>query len=465
MKFLSTVALAALLSVAPSVAHAQDDDAEVTRMAKEHYKAGLEAYKAGKFDVAIKELKKAYLLKRLPALLLNIGATYRKMGDLDLATHFYKKYLDEAPPEARDRGEVEATIKEIAQEKEGGGAKPAEEPAPEPTPPPSRPKEESAPPAKEWSHTPVDAAPPDTPLDVRVSTPVMKGVKVFLFYRGSGEENFNSVLMKRHGAEKIGRIPPKAMQGKAIQYYIEARDGAGTVVKSSGSQASPNVIMIDPSAPVQMLASAEEMRERESAPVESREEATPSRSSDDEEAPIMGHVNEPRGKRTRESRRSGAPSGPVSPLTIAGATVLAVGIAGIGVGIAGLLIAQQKASTLTSDAMHDPNAPGPIDGNGNKIYFNNDPNAGSQQEAQLQADGKLWNTIGIAMTVVGSVATVAGIALLVSDAVLKGGGSADKPKKKKHRRSSDEDSASIEKLYVAPSVGPKFAGVGAGFAF
>src|SRR6476661_5032640 len=105
-KVLPTLALSALLCGLPASARAQDaDDAEVTRMAKEHYKAGLDAYKTGKFDVAIKELKKAYLLKRLPALLLNIGATYRKMGDFDLALHFYKKYLDEAPAEARDRGD------------------------------------------------------------------------------------------------------------------------------------------------------------------------------------------------------------------------------------------------------------------------------------------------------------------------------------------------------------------------
>src|SRR3954462_10588228 len=92
-------ALAVALGAGPSSVAAQEgggDDAEVTKMAKEHYKAGLDAYKAGQYDVAIKELKRAYLLKRLPPLLLNIGATYRKMGDLDLALHFYKKYLDEA---------------------------------------------------------------------------------------------------------------------------------------------------------------------------------------------------------------------------------------------------------------------------------------------------------------------------------------------------------------------------------
>ena len=94
-------------------------------MAKEHYKQGLDAYKNGKYPEAIKELKKAYLLKRLPALLLNIGATYRKMGDLDNAVYYYKKYLAEAP-EAKDRGEVEKTLAELEKEKPGaGGAAPA----------------------------------------------------------------------------------------------------------------------------------------------------------------------------------------------------------------------------------------------------------------------------------------------------------------------------------------------------
>ena len=101
------------IGVAPSVARAESsDEAEITAMAKEHYKLGLDAYKAASYPEAIKELKKAYLLKRLPALLLNIGATYRKMSDLDNAAYYYKKYLAEAP-DARDRGEVEKTLAEI----------------------------------------------------------------------------------------------------------------------------------------------------------------------------------------------------------------------------------------------------------------------------------------------------------------------------------------------------------------
>src|SRR5262245_17213107 len=121
---LSVVALLSVLSV-PSLSSAQDsEEVEATKMAREHYKAGLEAFKAGNYEVAIKELKKAYLIKRLPPLLINIGATYRKMGDYDLALHFYRKYLDEAPAEAKDRGDVENTIREIEAEKAGKAAAP-----------------------------------------------------------------------------------------------------------------------------------------------------------------------------------------------------------------------------------------------------------------------------------------------------------------------------------------------------
>src|SRR5947209_14230494 len=141
--------VAAFLCVTPAVARAESsDEAEITAMAKEHYKQGLDAYKNGKYPEAIKELKKAYLLKRLPALLLNIGATYRKMNDSENAVYYYKKYLAEAP-DAKDRGEVEKTLAEIEHEKPGAGGG-AQSAAAEPSPPPS---ESPAPPATaEWKH-------------------------------------------------------------------------------------------------------------------------------------------------------------------------------------------------------------------------------------------------------------------------------------------------------------------------
>src|SRR5438445_13245809 len=122
MRTLFTMAaLAALLLGAPRWARAEesDDDAEILRMAKEHYKLGLDAFKAAKYPEAIKELKKAYLLKRLPALLINIAKTYEKLNDLDNEIYYYKKYLAEAPPEAKDRDTIQQTLTELQAQKSG----------------------------------------------------------------------------------------------------------------------------------------------------------------------------------------------------------------------------------------------------------------------------------------------------------------------------------------------------------
>ena len=62
--------------------------------------------------------------------------------------------------------------------------------------------------------------------------------RLFLFYRGGGQEDYVSVPMNVGGkGDWVGTIPGDAVQGKAIQYYIEARDPAGTVVKNSGRTA------------------------------------------------------------------------------------------------------------------------------------------------------------------------------------------------------------------------------------
>jgi hypothetical protein len=460
---LATVALGALLCAGPTTSFAQqgDDDAEVTKMAKEHYKAGLDAYKAGHFDVAIKELKKAYLLKRLPALLLNIGATYRKMGDLDLALHFYQKYLEEAPQEARDRGDVEKTIAEIKAEKAGGGAKPDEAVAEKPSSKEEAPTPPPAPPAKEWSHTPVDAAPPDSPLDVRVSSPVMKGVKVYVFYRGAGEENYKQVLMHRRGPEKVGRIPAEAMQGKAVQYYVEARDPAGTVVKSSGSAVSPNIIMIDPSAPPQMVASiGEESKSRAAEESQMQQEESPkaSRNAEEEEAPLSGNVSEP--KKTKR-RAAGGGGTQLGVLTQAGIGVAAAGVGALVGGIVCGVLAQQKASQISGDSMN------PVDQNNNKIFFNNDPNAGGSQEADIASQGQLLNNLGIALDVVGGVAAVGGVTMIIVDQLVLKGGAKEHPKKRRPapRRTEDEEVSSIKNWRVLPTASHNYAGVSAGFQF
>lgn len=473
------VLAATMPCMAPSVARAEDaDDAEVTRMAKEHYRLGLDAYKAGKYDVAIKELKKAYLLKRLPALLLNIGATYRKLGDLDLATHFYQKYLDEVPPTAKDRGDVQKLIAEIKLEKETGGAK-AEEPAvaeaaPAPAGAPAAKRDdataapqepgtvEDAPKPTEWAHHVVDAAPPEMPLDIRVAAPVMKGVKVFVFYRQPGEESFTPVLMKRRGNEKIGRIPADAVTGKSLQYYIEARDPAGTVVRSAGSQSNPNVVMIDPSARPQIVLASVDSSQRPSGgetqpelkeqPADDDSKAAGSvRNLDDEAAPVTSSMDIDRDKHKTGKRKFGK-------LFWIGVGVGGAGVAALAVGIAGNMQARNYANAVSNDSR----SVGP-DG---QPFRYNDP-AESANDHSFDSKGKMWNAIGIAGTVGGAALAVAGAALITYDQWFKGylaSREKAKPRKRKPVESPSDRDPDLS-WYLTPAVGPRLVGVGGGFEF
>jgi len=120
--WLSAAALSVVLPVgthspgpAAALAAEGDEDPEVMAQAKQHYKLGLDAYNAGKLDVAIKELKKAHLLSRRPAILLNIGLTYRKNKDWDMATYYYQKFLKDAPADDKARPQAEAALRRAAE--------------------------------------------------------------------------------------------------------------------------------------------------------------------------------------------------------------------------------------------------------------------------------------------------------------------------------------------------------------
>jgi hypothetical protein len=334
-----------------------------------------------------------------------------------------------------------------------------------------------------WSHQVVDAAPPDTPLDVKVSMPVMKGVKVWVYYRGAGEEEFKSVLMKRHGPDKVGRIPAGAMQGKAIQYYIEAKDPAGTVVKSSGTQASPNIVMIDPSAPAQVVASREERRRVEEEPAEEEErphkrkveaeeeeerpvaKKRPRRNVEEEEAPVTGNLDEEEPK-AKPHKKAAGPKSRFGTLFWAGIGLAAGGVAMLASGIALGAVAKQNSDTISRDNM----MPTFTDNNGmtQPIYFNNDPNAvGIPQDAQLQSQGQLFDKLGIAFDVIGGVAVAGGAALIVAEVLLKQEAERPKIHKKKRRRviQEEEEESKATPWYLTPETGKHYVGVGGGFRF
>ncbi|HWE29187.1 MAG TPA: hypothetical protein VHB97_14360, partial [Polyangia bacterium] len=124
--------------------------------------------------------------------------------------------------------------------------KPPETPPTTPPQPPTTPGEE----VHGLQHTPVDESRPNTPIPVRGKLGADVGAtRVFLFFRGSGQEDFLSVPMKNSGGnEWVGVIPGDAVTGKSIQYYLEARDARGRAVVNAGSGPSPFVVVISDTA-------------------------------------------------------------------------------------------------------------------------------------------------------------------------------------------------------------------------
>ena len=136
----------------------------------------------------------------------------------------------------------QSTVPEQKQPAEKPAEKPAEAPAEKPTPPAEE--------VHGLVHNAVDESRPGTPIPIRAKLGSDLGAtKLILFYRGSGQEDFLSVPMKHvGGADWVGVIPAEAVTGRALQYYLEARDARGRAVIGSGSAPSPYIVEITETA-------------------------------------------------------------------------------------------------------------------------------------------------------------------------------------------------------------------------
>jgi tetratricopeptide (TPR) repeat protein len=148
------VAVALLLSAALATpARAGVDDEE---RARGHYEIGLGLYRLGDYRGALKEFAAGYELARKPGFLLNLGQTYRKLGELREARDLYRQFLGESRTDDPARPEARKVLAELEE------AIRTQSPPPPPTiesPPPSAPPP-AAPPAV--APPPVEAAPPPT---------------------------------------------------------------------------------------------------------------------------------------------------------------------------------------------------------------------------------------------------------------------------------------------------------------
>jgi hypothetical protein len=322
-------------------------------------------------------------------------------------------------------------------------------------------------PATEWAHSPIDAVPPGKPVDVRVQMPVMKGVKVKVFFRKEGQASFDSLELKRRGNEKVARLPESISQGRTFQYYVEARDGAGTLVKSSGSEFSPNIVLIDPTARPQLVDASGVAETGDDDEPARRVKSGPKRDIENEAVSfdIGGTGQASAMERLRaQLRKEEKAKDRKLPFTAIGWAGVGVGAAGLGAlagGLAFLGLASRDASIVSQDSMCQ-NAKMKC------LFFgpNDDPalnKAANPPTSAYEQQGLLYDKVGIALTAVGGVVLAAGGGLIAYDLIKKNLASRPPAPKKKKVKKVIEVEESVSSIF--PVAGPTGAGLVGEFTF
>lgn len=154
----------ALAIIALAMLFARPASADARTEARAHFKKGMEAITAGKYQDGIAELEKAYQILPHPNVLYNIARAYVELGEFEKSVEYYKKYLETNPP---DKDETQAIVRNLEARLKKQQAK---EPAPQPASPeavtPERPTSEAPTPEKPAPEKPgpeVPTAPPPPP--------------------------------------------------------------------------------------------------------------------------------------------------------------------------------------------------------------------------------------------------------------------------------------------------------------
>ena len=256
--------------LAPSTGRAEDVDKQVQKMNKR----AMDDYDSLEFESSRRTLQDAVQMLRANGLdetplaaktYANLGIVYingfkdRNRGQQQFVNALkiqpdYK--LDPAVDTPELAEAFAAAQKQVA--KLGGKPKPATPPPPtKPEKPPvveTPPTTPETPPSTEevhgLVHTPVDESRPNQPIPVRAKLGGDVGAtRVFVFFRGAGQGDFLSAPLKNTGgADWVGVIPPDAVTGKSLQYYLEARDARGRAVANSGSGPNPWIVVISDTA-------------------------------------------------------------------------------------------------------------------------------------------------------------------------------------------------------------------------
>src|SRR5437588_12384629 len=89
--------VAVVLSLCAALAAPARAGGDDETRARGHYEIGLGLYRLGDYRGALKEFAAGYELMPRPGFLLNLGQTYRKLGQLARARDLYQQFLAAAP--------------------------------------------------------------------------------------------------------------------------------------------------------------------------------------------------------------------------------------------------------------------------------------------------------------------------------------------------------------------------------
>ncbi|MCP4449656.1 MAG: hypothetical protein GY811_30645 [Myxococcales bacterium] len=198
--------------------------------AKEAFFKGRELFDAKDFENAVDQFKESYKLSKNPVLLYNIAFTHDEIGDQQMATFYYEKFLKDTDRGVENRDLTRKRLRALKKEA-GSDVEPA-----------------GVADVTAFKHAVVDEAPPSMPLDIVAVVPEGVPWRVVLHYRPAGEAKFTSVEMRYRFKELVARIPESATSAKNVQYYIEVEDGSGKVLERSGEPISPHIVYMEEGA-------------------------------------------------------------------------------------------------------------------------------------------------------------------------------------------------------------------------
>lgn len=295
-----------LLAGSGQFAHAGPQD-RIANMNKQ----AMDDYDRLEFNAARKTLEETVALLRKHGLegtvqaartFINLGMVYVQLHDSAKGEQFFRRALTINPNAKLDPNLATPEVKSVWAVATGAGPAPVQQPIPQPVQqpvqqpipqpvqqpvqptqtdplltdvepkrpePPKQPLEYSADdlldPVKkcELRHSPLMETRTKTKVNLYITPGAVPVGRASIFYRAPGQDRFTESPMipsRKQPGDLVGVIPPDALLGKSIQYYIEAYDAKGRVCGTQGMAENPIVMTVSPYAGV-VVAQSEDVED------------------------------------------------------------------------------------------------------------------------------------------------------------------------------------------------------------